>query len=222
MTDRSELKTELRAAIDNANDDGTYSEQAIDKVHELVNTLVGGTPMPRPIDEQEKVASPWGSLFAQFGPKHTVGKPIVHETNFKLLTFNNFPDKPMRLLHIEQEIHHDSKDYNNVQIVESLDGNVKAHLIVYGRYEIEEENPKRYMVDFYKVALKGANGETGEELRNAFDFDDDQALEIGFKPPALHSDVVYCDDELRINFGSIGGVYVMERNHHDGYSVSYA
>jgi hypothetical protein len=31
-------------------------------------------------------------------------------------------------------------------------------------------------------------------------------------PPRLHSDVVYLDDDLRINIGSFGGLYVLRRS----------
>ena len=186
MSDVPQLKTELRAAIDQAKPDGTYDEAVVDRIHDLMNALASKTPMPRPIDEQEKVAGPWGSYFAQFGPKHTAGKPIEHETSFKLLSFNNFPDRPMRMLSVEQEIHHESKDYNNVQVIETLDGTKRAHFTVYGRYDIDEAEPQRYKVEFYRLALVGLEGESEDELRAAFGFDPDTPLYDTFKPPKLH------------------------------------
>ena len=222
MPDIPQLKAQLRAAIDQANPDGTYEEDTVDRIHALMHELAANTPMPRPIDEQDKVAGPWGSYFAQFGPKHTAGKPIEHETSFKLLSFSKFPDRPIRMVHIEQEIHHESKDYNNVQIVETLDGSKRAHFTVYGRYDIDDDEPQRYNVAFYRVALVGLEGESDDELRAAFGLDPETPLDVEFKPPKLHSDVVFCDNDMRINFGSMGGAYVMNRNHHSGYSVSFA
>ena len=70
-----------------------------------------------------------------------------------------------RLLEIEQEIHEVSKDYNNVHIIESLDGSVKAHLIVFGHYEIQAETPQRYGVEFSRVGLVSADGASDAELR---------------------------------------------------------
>jgi PAP_fibrillin len=222
VTDVAKLKANLLAAIAASDADGRYEDGAIDAIHATIAELTPHSPIPRPIDEQAKVAGPWKSLFAQFGPKHTAGKPITHETSFKLLSFNNLPDMPLRLLEIEQEIHAVSKDYNNVHLIETLDGSLRAHLIIFGHYSIEPDTPQRYGVEFSRVGLLNPDGLSDEQLRQAFGFAPDQSLDISFKPPKLHSDVVYCDDDLRINFGSMGGVYVMTRLHHHGHSVAFA
>jgi hypothetical protein len=215
------VKQELLAAIGRADAAGRYAEGDLDEVHRLVQALVPLTPVPRPFDRQEFVAGPWGTLFAQFGPKHTAGKPVVHETDFRLLTFGNLPNKPMRLLSIEQEIHHVGKDYNNVHLVETIDKSLQAHLIVFGRYRLEQAEPQRYGVDFYRVELRPLAGSSGAAVRAAFGFEAAQPLSVDLKPPKLHSDVVYCDDDMRINFGSVGGVYVMNRLRHAGASVRF-
>jgi hypothetical protein len=215
------VKQELLAAIGRADGAGRYADGDLDEVHRLVQALVPHTPVPRPVDREEFVAGPWGTLFAQFGPKHTAGKPVVHETDFRLLTFGNLPNKPMRLLSIEQEIHHVSKDYNNVHLVETIDKTSRAHLIVFGRYRLDAAEPQRYGVDFYRVQLRPLAGFSDESVRTAFGFDAGQPLSVDLKPPKLHSDVVYCDDDMRINFGSVGGVYVMNRLRHAGTSVHF-
>jgi hypothetical protein len=221
VADVKTLKAELLAAIDTCDEAGHYNDHTIDHIHAVIATLIPCSPIARPIDEQARVAGPWKSLFAQFGPKHTAGKPIVHETSFKLLTFNALPDLPLRLLAIEQEIHAGTKDYNNVHIIEPIEGGLPAHLIVYGHYAVQPDEPKRYKVDFMRVALRSPSGVCDDDLRRHFGLDPGLPLEASFKPPALHSDVVYCDDDLRINFGSMGGIYVMTRCDHDGHSVAF-
>ena len=221
MGEVATFKADLLAVIDADGSTGRYDDAGIDAIHAAIAQLIPHNPIPRPIDEQAKIAGPWKSLFAQFGPKHTAGKPITHETSFKLLTFNNLPDAPLRLLEIEQEIHAISKDYNNVHIIETIDGSLRGHLIVFGHYAIEAGTPQRYEVEFSRVALLSPDGASDAELRQAFGFAAEQALDIGFKPPKLHSDVVYCDEDMRINFGSMGGVYVMSRLHHSGNSVAF-
>ena len=221
MADIAILKAELLAAIDADGGTGQYDEAGFDAIHGLIEQLIPYTPIPRPADEQEKVAGPWKSLFAQFGPRHTAGKPIAHVTSFKLLTFNALPDIPLRMLEIEQEIHAVSKDYNNVQIIETIDGGMRAHLIVYGRYAIKPDAPQRYSVAFARVALSSPDGASDADLCQAFGFAPEQSLDVSFKPPTLHSDIVYCDADMRINFGSMGGVYVMARLHHGGHSVAF-
>lgn len=211
MVDLAAIKSELLEAIEASDAEGKYTEAEIDRIHALIEDLIPHSPISRPVDEQKRVAGLWKSRFAQFGPKHTAGKPIAHETSFKLLTFNALPDIALRMLQIDQEINHLSMDYNNVQLIEAIDGSCQAQLVMFGKYAISPDQPKRYKVDFSSVALSNCSGQSDVDLRRAFGFEADQPLIVSFKPPALHSDVVYCDDDLRINYGSMGGVYVLER-----------
>lgn len=222
MSDIATLKADLNAAIDACNDDGTYDDATFDKIQELVKELVPHTPTPSPLENQEFVAGPWGSRFAQFGPKHTAGKPIKHLSSMKLQSFARFPDIPIHVQDIDQEIRVDGMHYNNVSDITSEDGKHSAKLIVWGRYRVEAENPQRYIVEFYKAELQAPEGVSDDELRAQFGLEEGFDLQRDIKPPKLHSDIVYCDDDMRINFGSMGGVYVMRRLDHSGKSVSFA
>ena len=104
MTETAELKRALLAEIEQVSPTGGYAEDRLDRIHALIGQLTKRTPLPRPIDDQQQVTGAWGTQFAQFGPKHTAGKPVAHETNFQLLTFNGLPKMPLRNLDIEQEI----------------------------------------------------------------------------------------------------------------------
>lgn len=211
MADIASLKSELRAAIADAQDDGGYSDDGYERIMTAIDALVPHTPLPRPLDDQAKVTDPWETDFAQFGPRHTAGKPKAHDNMFNFLTFGKLPKKPLRVLTLDQEIHHETRDYNNVHEIETMDGKVKAELILFGRYDIPEDEPQRYSVEFYGGVLR-AKGMSDDDLRKAFDIDADTPLAFDIpKPPKLHSDIVYCDDDLRINFGSMGGKYVLHR-----------
>ena len=39
------------------------------------------------------------------------------------------------------------------------------------------------------------------------------------KPPKLSSDVIYLDDALRINVGSLGGLYLLRRSDEPAISI---
>ena len=93
---------------------------------------------------------------------------------------------------------------------------------MWGKYHIEPENPQRYIVDFYAIELVPPADVDAQTLRQQFGLPIDAPLRREMKPPKLHSDVVYCDDDTRINFGSMGGVYVMRRLSTPGKSVSFA
>ena len=71
--------------------------------------------------------------------------------------------------------------------------------------------PQRYVVNFYRGQIRGQNGESDEEIRAAFGFEPNVEIDFELKSPPLHSDIVYCDDDMRINFGSVGGKYILTR-----------
>jgi hypothetical protein len=218
---RQKLKILLLEKINAADKTGKYTDLQYDEIIEAINLLVELTPLQEPINEQEKVSSPWVTSFASFGPKHTAGKPIIHETHMGLLSFNRLPKLPIKISDLTQEIESTTQAYNNVVAIQNISETVEADLIMYGRYSRDEENLKRYAVDFYAVELKSQKGLSDKELREAFDMEEDQALKIEFKVPPLHSDIVYCDETMRINFGSLSGIYVLERLHCAGRSVAF-
>ena len=222
MTDVIALKAKLRKAIDNANEDGTYTDEAYDRIKAAIDELLPNSPIPRPFDEQEKISDPWETLFAQFGPRHTAGKPVVHEGKLNFVSFSAFPAVPFRNLELEQEIHHVSKDYNNVHVIEPIDGSTQFRLATFGRYSVTEDEPQRYHVEFYKTKIWSEQGHSDDDIRKALDIPNDHPLEVPVKSPKLHSDIVYCDDEIRINFGSVGGIYVLGRLQHKGASVDFS
>jgi len=95
-------------------------------------------------------------------------------------------------------------------------------IIVWGDYDLKPEAPQRYDVKFSAVELRPPEGVSAAAFRDAYGLPEDTPLHIEMKPPRLHSDIVYCDDDMRINFGGMGGVYVLERLHTPGKSVSFA
>lgn len=222
MADIVTLKSDLNKAIDACQPDGTYDDETFDRIHDLIKQLVPQTPTPSPLEKQDFIESPWGSRYAQFGPKHTAGKPINHVSSLKLQSFAKFPDFPIQVHDIDQEIRVDGKHYNNVTDISTTDGKHHATLIAWGRYSVEEEDPQRYIVEFYALEIRPPEGVSEDEIRAQFGLEEGSDLRRELKPPKLHSDIVYCDDDMRINFGSMGGVYVMKRLNGPGKSVSFA
>ena len=64
-------------------------------------------------------------------------------------------------------------------------------------------------------------GGSDDAVRVQFGLEAGYPLRHELKPMKLHSDVVYCDESMRINFGSMGGVYVLERLPGPGKSVTF-
>jgi hypothetical protein len=216
-----ELKIELRATIDASLPDRSYDDVGFARIHELIAHLREVNPTPSPYASQEFVASPWRSIYSQFGPRHTAGKPTRHQTTMNLQSFNLFPKVDMFVEDIDQEIRVRDRHYNNIMTVSPLDRSLSADLIVWGRYTMTEEHPQRYTVGFYASELRSAHGASDDEIRQAFGIPADSPMRSDLKPPKLHSDVVYCDEDLRINFGSMSGIYILERLTTAGRSTSF-
>lgn len=221
MTDIATLKAELLAAIACAQPDGSYADADFDRIHAAIAALVPLTPTPDCLAAQAFVASPWRSLYSQFGPRHTAGKPTRHQTTMNLQSFNKFPAVDMFVSDIDQEIRVADAHYNNVVSIQTLDGAFCAEMIVWGRYTLNPEAPQRYVVDFYAVELRAPAGVSADAVRAQFGLPEGHPLKSELKPMKLHSDVVYCDDDMRINFGSMGGVYVLRRLATPGKSVAF-
>jgi hypothetical protein len=217
----SEKKAEVLALIDTAGTDGSYDEEQFDRLMAALKELCAMTPAPRPLDDQEFVAGPWRTLFASFGPRHTAGKTLVHETLLSYQSFNKFPKVPVRVIQLEQEIHAGTHEYNNIAYLENADRTARASTITRGSYRDTDENRQRYLVTFHRVELVSDDGRDDAALREAFGLDPDHPLAVDLKGD-FHSDIAFCDDNMRVNYGSVGGVYVLERLYHSGRSVDFS
>jgi hypothetical protein len=220
MTDREALKQKVLDFIHQQDPTALISETDKQALRDLIEQLVPHTPVPDPIHQQEQAAGVWVSLFASFGAKHSDDQPLEHTTNLAVLSFGNLPAATVHTTAIHQEIDAASKAYNNVIYIDNEERSAHAVLVVHGTYSADQENPQRYSVAFTGVSLHGADGQSDDELREQFSLEPDAPLKKAFKPPALHSDIVYLDEDLRINFGGLKGFYVLLRAERPAFSLA--
>jgi len=215
------IKSDLLAAIDRSEPDGTYSDENYETLQRLMDELCAVTPTPRPVDKQDFITDHWQTLYAQFSVRHTAGKSIAHDNMFHFVSWSHLPKLPFRNLDLRQEIHHETGDYNNVHLIQPIGGGLDCYYTLFGRYTVKDDAPKRYKVEFYRGQIRGQNGESDDEIRKAFGFEAGQDLDFEMKKsPPLHSDIVYCDDDIRINYGSVGGKYILKRMENPWISVT--
>ena len=207
---REVLKHELLSLVADFN-----SEKSIPldftQLLDMVDALKPLSPIPDPAKEVASLAGSWTSLYASFGVGHSKGKSHQDDSTLSLQTFKAFPDIPIRVDNIVQEIGVFPKAYNNVIFFEAMTGACRGIIIVHGTYERDAEDFKRFRVVFYSAEIRGLDGLDDAKLRQSLGLPDDYALKRDFKPAKLYSDVVYLDDTTRINIGGMGGVYVLER-----------
>lgn len=187
----------------------------------MLDELTTMTPVPEPIRHQDQVEGVWESLFTSFGAKHSDDQPMQHTTTLAIQSFGNFPMVPVHVNEITQEILSETQAYNNVVFVQNEDRTANAIIVVEGNYREDPEDPKRFQVSFSGVSLNGADGQSDAALRQQFGLETDEPLRKEFRPPALHSDIVYLDENVRVNYGKLGGFYLLQRLDREGYSIAY-
>lgn len=177
---------------------------------EMIQSLVPMTPIASPAHHMEVVAGSWTSLFAKFGQGYSKGKSHRESSTLAHQSFKAFGDTPIRLVEILQEIEIEPRTYNNVILFETLAG-VAGTLIIEGDYTLDTEDPHRFHVTFFGAEIRPGPGVSEAELKADMGLDADAALKRSFKPARFHSDIVYLDETLRVNYGGMGGVYVLTR-----------
>ncbi|MFK8052910.1 MAG: PAP/fibrillin family protein [Woeseiaceae bacterium] len=219
MQTAADIKKKILSFVDGMDETVLVSEDEKNHLRALCDELCPMTPTPRPIEQQEVPEGVWLTRFASFGAKHSDNQPPQHDTNLMLQSFGNLPKVPARVTKLHQEIEQASKAYNNVVYVQNPAGDTKAVIVLEGVYSGDEENPQRYSVAFHRVGLRALDGQSDDELRAGFGINADTPLSKEFRPPKLHSDIVYVDDDIRINYGSLGGFYLLQRINTPGFSV---
>ena len=222
MADREQLKRELFALIDSMSPAGGLSATAFERLQHLTVELGDVSAVPQPAVEPQCVAGRWENLFAHFGARASAGKTRVHDSDLRTHSFSQFAPLPIRVTRMCQEIAVADAAYNNVVSMHARDDSFRGYIVIRGRYKGDSGgNPKRFAVEFYRAELHAADAASELALRQQLELGGDAPLQKAFKSPRLHSDVVYLDDDIRINVGSYGGLYVLRRLHEPGVSVAF-
>ncbi len=210
MSDRRDLlKAELLELVEKTRGGFDSGEPSAPRIQELIDEIAAHSLYPAPADRPDKMDGRWRSLFASFGAAHSQGLGVRHASDLKIQGFNNLPSAEIEVTHIYQEVDSATGSYNNVVEFEPKGGGPEGRVIVFGTFSGDDENRRRFHVAFSSVkAAPAVNGTSMDVFREALGLDAEAVLEAEFKPPRLHSDVVYLDDDLRINLGSMGGAYV--------------
>jgi hypothetical protein len=205
---REDIKTALLSLIRKIDEGET---QNANELPGLIDSLTPLSPIPDPINHLPAISGSWTNLYAKFGAGRSQGKSNHDDSTLGLQSFRAFPDVAVHITGIDQEIGIVPNAYNNVVFFETMGDRVPGTIIVHGTYEPHDADPKRFNITFYAAEIQPRGAATETELRRALGMGADEPLKRDFKPAKFYSDVVYLDDTTRVNFGGMGGVYVLER-----------
>jgi hypothetical protein len=204
---RDALKHDLLALI--ADFDAEPSDGS--DIMRMIDALAPLSPIPDPNNDLSAVVGSWTTLYASFGAGRSKGKSHHDDSTLGVQTFKAFPETPIRVKEVIQEIGLEANTYNNVVRFETVEGACPGVIIIHGAYEPDADDARRFRVVFHSAEIRGTDGSGDAALRRAAGLPDDAPLKRDFKPAKLYSDVVYLDETNRINKGGMGGVYVLER-----------
>ena len=210
MIDDGEAKKTLFEILSRTDADGKLDEASFELLQHTIDRMDVVSPVQNPIEQPDKVDGRWMTLFASFGVRHSAGKPRVRPTTLDLLSFNALPAVPIMVSEMYQEIDSGSLAYNNIVDFKTADGNASGSVVVTGTYSRDDDNLKRYHVVF-KRAHVVMGSMCSADIRLALGVEPDAQVDGAFKVAKIYSDIVYLDDEIRVNKGNMGGSYVLKR-----------
>lgn len=218
----TKVKDDLMALLDSQDANGGFSDEGFARLGQLVEAIRAESPWPEPTRTLERIEGRWEAVFAHFGGKVNAGKTRIHDSTLALQSWNRFPAVPIRVQRICQEIARRGNAYNNVIDFTATDGETRGAIVVHGSFRDDPDNAQRFHVDFTRLEVVPAAGVSEAQLRAALGFVHGEPLVADMKPPRVSSDVVYLDDEMRINLGSLGGMYLLRRSAEPPFSLPAA
>ena len=221
MRSKQAIKSDILEFVDTMDESVLVNEAEKDRLKGLCDELLPHTAEPDPIDNPAAAEGVWLTRFASFGAKHSDNQPIRHTSNLLLQSFGNLPKVDVNVVKLHQEIERTTQAYNNVVYVRNPADTATGIVLMKGQYSRDEDNnTQRYAVAFTGVGFYPGDGQSEAQLREEFGIDTDAELEKSFRPPKLHSDIVFVDEDMRINYGALGGFYVLQRLQQPAYSVA--
>lgn len=216
------VKRELFEVLDAMDAKGGLTAERFARLGEVVEALRKVSPVPDPIVRQDLVEGRWETQFAHFGSRESAGKTRAHDSDLRTHTFSQFKPVPIRVTRICQEIAREGSAYNNVVTFSAPDGAFAGQIVVRGGFRADPDgNLRRFMVDFKAAELHPQDASAEQVLRERLGLTQGEPLQKSFKSPKLHSDIVYLDDDTRVNMGGYGGIYVLRRVAEPGFSVRF-
>lgn len=219
MSEVDSLKAKVHECLASADASGGLDEEHYTRLMTLIDELSQRSPYVA-AERPDIVAGSWETLFASFGARHSSGKTVRHAADLQIHSLGKLPKAPIQVLAILQEIDEHGEAYNNVVEFECGEAATPGRLIMRGRFNCAAEAPIRYQVGFYRAEVHPRDGASEAAVRGGLGLDGTQPLVAEFQPPPFYSDILFVDEELRINRGNFGGIYVLKRRNAPALSLT--
>jgi hypothetical protein len=178
-TSAAALKTRLATVAGGFEGPLSVGGPEADEIVRLAAELEAHNPTPAPAHDGARLRGRWKLLYSSFG--------LQREATLARLSFNALPKTPVTVTELWQEVDPATGLYDN--IVDHREGSV----VTLGTFKPASDH--RLDVLFTDIVTTGMDP-TRVPIDNS-------------KIPPLWSDVVYLDDDFRLNRGAFGNLYVL-------------
>ena len=200
--DRAALKAELIAEATRSGVLRKATDEELGaRIAELALALEKLNPTPDPTGRPDLYVGRWKTLYSTFN--------LEKETTLARLSFGKLASGPITVGELYQEVGPEAEGaiYDNVVTFTDAAGKPGAK-VMKGRFTIEDGH--KLGVVFYDVFAIPTDDRAMDSFRTDCGIEGVVRREIEKTPP-LHSSIIYLDEDLRLNRGVYGGVYVLRK-----------
>jgi hypothetical protein len=198
-----ELKSQIRLL---AAQSGTLKKDTDadlgERINQLALALEAANPTPDPTARTDLFDGRWKLLYSTFN--------LDRKASLAKLSFGKLPDVEVTVGDVYQEVSSQHGQlYDNV--VEFEDGHGRKGVkVMHGYYSVHDD--QRFDVVFDHVFVAPQDQRGIDAFRQDLGIAGESALSVAIaRTPPMHSSIIFLDEEMRINRGVYGGVYVLER-----------
>lgn len=173
-----------------------------EKIAALALELEAANPTQDPTARTDLFDGRWKLLFSTFN--------LERKASLAKLSFGKLPDANVIIGDVFQEVSSaHGQLYDNVVEFEDASGQ-KGLKVMHGYYTIHDG--QRLDVVFDHVFIAPRDDRSMSQFRAGLGLPQDALISVAIaRTPPMHSSIIYLDDDMRINRGVYGGVYVLEK-----------
>ena len=226
MSKRVNLKNELLDIIKNNQENSNGQNNQADSINKLINELSTVTLYKDAVYMDDVYKGHWAGEYFNFGSAggggaKDQGAGVV--TTLKTFSMGQLPDIPAK--HISSALEIDPKNsiynfYSHMKIGKNL---IDTHHFSYGRFSRQKIKPNRFFVEFdgFEIIPQDKSLSLDSYCKEICVARPEDLKATLPKSPKLWSDIIYMDNDMRIQHGQLGGHYIVFKKDLPMYSINH-
>lgn len=213
----ADLKRELYGLIEETKQGFASDDPRVERLKALIYALSEQNPYTDSVRRAEVHGGRWDAIYWSFGGQaqgRVKGQGTGVETTLADFSMQRLP--PIPYVFVDNALENDPATgrYHFHARIKLGKERLPALQYTLGHYVPDEANGNRFLVDFHTFDIRpDDNRPVDESFAAAVGAPDKTKLKAHFpKMPQLYTDIIYIDDELRIQRGQLDGHYVMKRS----------